>query len=174
MKKTYAGQRRSVIEEKIEEIKINLEVMVASEDVYVTVTKDGYIKRTSQRSFAASNGQDFGMKDTDRLLCQLEMNTTDVLLLFTNKGSYVYCPVHQLPDIRWKDLGQHITNIISIDSDESIVKAIPVREFTESEYLLFFTKNGMAKRTQLMQYKAQRYSKAVSYTHLTLPTTPYV
>ncbi|TWJ45802.1 hypothetical protein CHCC5027_2543 [Bacillus paralicheniformis] len=161
VKKIYAGQRRSVIEEKIEEIKINLEVMVASEDVYVTVTKDGYIKRTSQRSFAASNGQDFGMKDTDRLLCQLEMNTTDVLLLFTNKGSYVYCPVHQLPDIRWKDLGQHITNIISIDSDESIVKAIPVREFTESEYLLFFTKNGMAKRTQLMQYKAQRYSKAL-------------
>ncbi|MDN5387995.1 MULTISPECIES: DNA topoisomerase IV subunit A [Bacillus] len=161
VKKTYAGQRRSVIEEKIEEIKINLEVIVASEDVYVTVTKDGYIKRTSQRSFAASNGQDFGMKDTDRLLCQLEMNTTDVLLLFTNKGSYVYCPVHQLPDIRWKDLGQHITNIISIDSDESIVKAIPVREFTESEYLLFFTKNGMAKRTQLMQYKAQRYSKAL-------------
>lgn len=59
--------------------------MVASEDVYVTVTKDGYLKRTSQRSFAASNGQDFGMKDTDRMLHQFEMNTTDVLLLFTNK-----------------------------------------------------------------------------------------
>lgn len=135
--------------------------MVAAEDVYVTVTKDGYIKRTSQRSFAASNGQDFGMKDTDRLLCLLEMNTTDVLLLFTNKGSYVYCPVHQLPDIRWKDLGQHITNIISIDNDESIVKAIPVKEFTDSEYLLFFTKNGMVKKTPLLQYKAQRYSKAL-------------
>lgn len=51
LKKAYAGERRSVIEEKIEEIKINLEVMVAAEDVYVTVTKDGYIKRTSQRSF---------------------------------------------------------------------------------------------------------------------------
>ncbi|MBU8785193.1 MULTISPECIES: DNA topoisomerase IV subunit A [Bacillus] len=161
LKKAYAGERRSVIEEKIEEIKINLEVMVAAEDVYVTVTKDGYIKRTSQRSFAASNGQDFGMKDTDRLLCLLEMNTTDVLLLFTNKGSYVYCPVHQLPDIRWKDLGQHITNIISIDNDESIVKAIPVKEFTDSEYLLFFTKNGMVKKTPLLQYKAQRYSKAL-------------
>ncbi|NPC92919.1 DNA topoisomerase IV subunit A [Bacillus sp. WMMC1349] len=161
VKKTYAGERRSVIEEQIEEIKINLEVLVAQEDVYVTVTKDGYIKRTSHRSFAASNGQDFGMKDTDRLLCQFEMNTTDVLLLFTNKGSYVYCPVHQLPDIRWKDLGQHITNIITIDSDESIVKAIPVKEFTESEYLLFITKNGMTKKTQLMQYKAQRYSKAL-------------
>lgn len=80
LKKKYADTRRSVIEEKIEEIKINLEVMVASEDVYVTVTKDGYIKRTSQRSFAASNGQDFGMKDTDRMPHQFEMNTTDVFL----------------------------------------------------------------------------------------------
>ncbi|WP_144483144.1 DNA topoisomerase IV subunit A [Bacillus pumilus] len=159
LKKTYADERRSVIEEKIEEIKINLEVMIASEDVYVTVTKDGYIKRTSQRSYAASNGKDFGMKDTDRLIHQFEMNTTDVLLLFTNKGSYIYCPVHQLPDIRWKDMGQHITNIISIDRDESIQKAIPIKEFDEKSYLLFFTKGGMVKKTELLQYKAQRYSK---------------
>ncbi|MEH7671129.1 DNA topoisomerase IV subunit A [Bacillus pumilus] len=159
LKKTYADERRSVIEEKIEEIKINLEVMIASEDVYVTVTKDGYIKRTSQRSYAASNGKDFGMKDTDRLIHQFEMNTTDVLLLFTNKGSYIYCPVHQLPDIRWKDMGQHITNIISIDRDESIQKAIPIKEFDETSYLMFFTKGGMVKKTELLQYKAQRYSK---------------
>ncbi|ATH72402.1 DNA topoisomerase IV subunit A [Bacillus altitudinis] len=159
LKKTYADERRSVIEEKIEEIKINLEVMIASEDVYVTVTKDGYIKRTSQRSYAASNGKDFGMKDTDRLIHQFEMNTTDVLLLFTNRGSYIYCPVHQLPDIRWKDMGQHITNIISIDRDETIQKAIPIKEFDESSYLLFFTKGGMVKKTELLQYKAQRYSK---------------
>ncbi|KAB3536165.1 DNA topoisomerase IV subunit A [Bacillus safensis] len=159
LKKTYADERRSVIEEKIEEIKINLEVMIASEDVYVTVTKDGYIKRTSQRSYAASNGKDFGMKDTDRLIHQFEMNTTDVLLLFTNKGSYIYCPVHQLPDIRWKDMGQHITNIISIDREESIHKAIPIKEFDETSYLLFFTKGGMVKKTELLQYKAQRYSK---------------
>ncbi|MGE6632231.1 DNA topoisomerase IV subunit A [Bacillus sp. NPDC077027] len=159
MKKTYASDRRSVIEEKIEEIKINLEVMIASEDVYVTVTKDGYIKRTSQRSFAASNGKDFGMKDTDRLIHQFEINTTDVLLLFTNKGSYIYCPVHQLPDIRWKDMGQHITNIIAIDRDETIQKAIPIKEFEESSYLVFFTKGGMVKKTELLQYKAQRYSK---------------
>ena len=159
LKKTYADERRSVIEEKIEEIKINLEVMIASEDVYVTVTKDGYIKRTSRRSYAASNGKDFGMKDTDRLIHQFEMNTTDVLLLFTNKGSYIYCPVHQLPDIRWKDMGQHITNIISIDREEAIQKAIPIKEFDDTSYLLFFTKGGMVKKTELLQYKAQRYSK---------------
>src|SRR5690606_30680869 len=117
VKKTYADNRRSKIEEEIEEIKINLEVIIPSEDVIVTVTQDGYVKRTSPRSYAASNGLDFGMKDTDRLLRKFEINTTDTLLLFTNKGNYLYLPVHELPDIRWKDLGQHVANIIAIDRD---------------------------------------------------------
>lgn len=159
IKKTYADERRTVIEDEIEEIKINLEVMVASEDVMVTVTKDGYVKRTSLRSYSASNGQDFGMKDTDHLLSCLEMNTTDVLLLFTNKGNYLYFPVHELPDIRWKDLGQHVASLIPIDKDETILKAIPVKDFETDSFLLFFTKNGMTKKSELKQYKAQRYSK---------------
>jgi topoisomerase-4 subunit A len=159
VKKTYADERRSVIEAEISEIKINLEVMIASEDVIVTVTKDGYVKRTSLRSYAASNGQDFGMKDTDRLLAQFEINTTNVVLLFTNKGNYLYCPVHELPDIRWKDVGQHIANIIPIDRDEEIIKAIPIKDFDEKAYLTFITKDGMVKKSELIQYKAQRYSK---------------
>ncbi|WNS77414.1 DNA topoisomerase IV subunit A [Bacillus sp. DTU_2020_1000418_1_SI_GHA_SEK_038] len=159
VRKRFADNRRTVIEDEIEEIKINLEVLIASEDVIVTVTKEGYVKRTSPRSFAASNGQDFGMKDSDRLLAQLDMNTTDVLLLFTNKGNYLYCPVHQLPDIRWKDLGQHVANIIPIDGDESIIKALPVKDFETESYLLFVTKYGMVKKTELKLYKAQRYSK---------------
>jgi topoisomerase IV subunit A len=159
VQKRFADARRTRIEAEIEEIKINLEVLIASEDVIVTVTKEGYVKRTSPRSFAASNGQDFGMKDSDRLIAQLEMNTTDVLLLFTNKGNYLYCPVHELPDIRWKDLGQHIANIVPIDRDESIIRVLPVKEFEKESFLLFITKNGMVKKTELQQYKAQRYSK---------------
>ncbi|MFE8699325.1 DNA topoisomerase IV subunit A [Cytobacillus sp. FJAT-54145] len=159
VKKRFADSRRTVIEAEIEEIKINLEVLIASEDVIVTVTKEGYVKRTSPRSYAASSGQDFGMKDSDRLLAQLDMNTTDVLLLFTNKGNYLYCPVHELPDIRWKDLGQHIANIVPIERDESIVKVIPVKDFEQDAFLLFVTRNGMVKKTELKQYKAQRYSK---------------
>ncbi|RLQ96150.1 DNA topoisomerase IV subunit A [Falsibacillus albus] len=161
IKKKYADQRRTKIEDEIEEIKINLEVLIASEDVMVTVTKDGYIKRTSLRSYAASNGQDLAMKESDRVLAQMEMNTTDVLLLFTNKGNYLYSPVHELPDIRWKDLGQHVSNIIQIDRDEHIVKAVPIKDFTEDAYLLFVTRNGMVKKTELKQYKAQRYSRSL-------------
>ena len=159
MKKRYADERRTTIEEEIEEIKINLEVMIPAEDVIVTVTKEGYVKRTSLRSYAASNGQDFGMKESDRLLAQYEMNTTDVLLLFTSLGNYIYCPVHELPDIRWKDLGQHISNIVALDRDDEIVSAVPVKDFMEPLELVFVTKYGMVKRTELQQYKVQRYTK---------------
>lgn len=159
VKKRFVDPRRSKIEAEIEELKINLEVMVASEDVIVTVTKEGYVKRTSQRSFAASSGQDFAIKDSDRLLAQLDMNTQDVLLLFTSKGNYLYCPVHELPDIRWKDLGQHIANLIPIDRDEDIIKAVPIKDFEADAFFIFITKKGMVKKTELKHYKAQRYSK---------------
>ncbi len=166
VKKRFSDERRTKIEDEIEEIKINLEVLVASEDVIVTVTKEGYVKRTSQRSFAASNGQDHGMKDSDRILAKLDVNTTDVLLLFTNKGNYLYCPVHTLPDIRWKDLGQHIANIIPINNDETIIKALPVKEFEKGKFLLFVTKYGMVKKTEFELYKVQRYSKPLAAINL--------
>jgi topoisomerase-4 subunit A len=161
LKKKYSNKRRSRIEDKVEELKINLEVVVASEDVIATVTKDGYIKRTSLRSYSASNGADFGMKETDRVLAQLEMNTTDTLLVFTNKGNYLYLPVHKLPDIRWKDLGQPVNNLVHLEQDETIIGAIPIRDFTTPQFLLFVTRNGMVKKTELAQYKAQRFSKAL-------------
>ncbi|UAL49322.1 DNA topoisomerase IV subunit A [Sutcliffiella horikoshii] len=166
VKKLYTNDRRSKIQDQIEELKINLEVMIPSEDVIVTVTKDGYVKRTSLRSYSASNGQDFGMKETDRIISKLDINTTQTLLLFTNKGNYLYLPVHELPDIRWKDMGQHVANIVPIDRDESIIKAIPVSNFEDPKFLLFVTRNGMVKKTELSAYKAQRYSKPLMAVNL--------
>ncbi|GAB3796785.1 DNA topoisomerase IV subunit A [Virgibacillus kimchii] len=161
IKKKFADERRTIIEDKIEELKINIEVVVPKEDVLVSVTKSGYVKRTSLRSYSASNGKDFAIKDNDHVVGLLEMNTTDRLLLFTNKGNYLCLPVHKLSEIRWKDLGQHISNIVPIENDEQIVQCIPVREFEEETYLVFFTKNGMVKKSEIGLYEAQRYSKAL-------------
>lgn len=159
IKKTYNDERLTVIEDEISEIKINLEVLIPNEDVMVSVTKEGYIKRTSLRSYTASNGQDLAMKETDRLIALHELNTTDTLLLFTNKGNYLYFPVHEIPDIRWKDLGQHVASIIPIARDEEIIEVIPVKDFDENKFIMFFTKNGMVKKSSLLLYKAQRYSR---------------
>ncbi|SFP97675.1 DNA topoisomerase IV subunit A [Salibacterium halotolerans] len=161
VKKTYNDERRSVIEAEIEELKIDLEVMVPAENVIVSATKEGYIKRTSYRSYSASNEEPPGMKETDDLLYAAERNTTDTLLLFTAKGQYIYMPVHELADIRWKDNGQHIGNIVPLEADDSLVRVIAVSEFTDDRYLTFFTKNGMVKKTVLSAYQAQRYSRAL-------------
>lgn len=163
IRKNYADARRTTIENEIEDIKIDLEVMVAAEDVIVSLTKHGYIKRSSLRSFAASSEDSVAMKDTDHVLFQSEMNTTDTLLVITNRGRYLYLPVHEIPDKRWKDLGQHIASLVPIDPDEQVAAAIPVTDFnTESLYMTFITKLGMVKRTELAEYKAQRYSKPLT------------
>ncbi len=162
IKAAFADQRKSDIQAEIEELKVNLEVMVAAEDVIVTVTSDGYVKRTSIRSYSASGGEEFGMKETDQLLYQLEANTTHTLLLFTNKGNYLYMPVHELPDIKWKEVGQHVTNIIPIEKDEVVIGALNVPSFeVTNQYLLFVTKYGMIKKTALQEYAVQRYSKPI-------------
>lgn len=161
IKKSFADSRLTKIEENIEELKIDIEVLVASEDVLVSITKDGYMKRTSLRSYTASNGEDFAMKDQDHLIALLEINTTDQILIFTDKGKYILAPVHELPDIRWKDLGQHASNLVNLEKDERIVACIPIREFKDDLYVLFFTKNGMVKRTELKLYQAQRQWKSL-------------
>ncbi|WP_379967615.1 DNA topoisomerase IV subunit A [Ectobacillus sp. sgz5001026] len=162
VKKTYNDNRRTVVEDEIQDIKIDMEVMIPHEDVIVTITKEGYVKRTSWRSYNASSGKGFGMKEGDRLLARFDIHTTDTVLLFTNKGNYIYLPVHELPDIRWKDLGNYIANIVTLARDEIIMKAVHVQNFDEdNRYVCFITKNGMVKRTELKQYKVQRYSRAL-------------
>jgi len=160
IKLKYADERRSAIQKEIEEIKILREDIIAQEDVVITVTSEGYVKRTSPRSYSASNGKDYGMKEGDRLIFQKESTTTDTLLLFTSKGNYLYLPIHEMQEIRWKDMGQHIANIIPIDREEVILSATIVNNFEENtDYILFVTKNGVVKRTNIQQLKVQRYSK---------------
>lgn len=161
LKKTYTSKRRTAVEEKIEEIKIDIEVMIPSEEVVVSITKEGYVKRTSLRSYGASNVDDITIKESDYLVAMTEVNTTDNLLIFTNKGKFICVPVHELPDIRWRDMGQHISNITTFDPDEFIVKCIPVREFDKSRYLLFFTKDGMIKKTEMDVYNAARFTRSL-------------
>lgn len=162
IKKKYKTPRLTVIENEISEIKIDTEVLVASEDVVVSVTKEGYVKRTGMRSYAASNGEDLSMKETDHAIFIQTMNTMDSLLLFTSKGNYIYRPVHELPDIKWKNLGEHVSHLVSdTSSEEEVVAAIPMKTFSETDYFLFVTKNGMIKASAVLNYKPQRYSKTL-------------
>jgi topoisomerase IV subunit A len=163
IRKRFSLPRLSSIESEIEEIKVTLDVLVPSEEVVVTVTKDGYVKRTSLRSHASSNGKDFAMKESDYLLFEANLNTQHYLLLFTSKGNYIFQPVHELPEIRWKDLGQHVSSIVPLEGNETIINAIGIEKFdVEGQYIFTATKNGQIKRSPLKDYQVSRYSKAIN------------
>lgn len=159
IRKQFSEQRRSVIEEKIENIKVDLDILVPSEDVVVSVTKDGYVKRTSIRSYSASNGTGQEMKESDYSLLESVMNTQHHLLLYTSLGNYLYQPIHELPDIRWRDLGQHISSIVSLEPNEEIIAAIGIENFDEQTSVLTVADNGNVKLSKLSDFQVQRYSR---------------
>ncbi|UVI27796.1 DNA gyrase subunit A [Paenibacillus spongiae] len=155
----YGIDRRSDIQGEVEELKVNLEVMVPAEEVFVTLSHEGYIKRTSKLSFVRSGGEleSAGVKEGDVIRTMLDVNTIDQLLLFTRKGQYFQLPVHQIPEFKWKDTGTAVVNVVTMPKDDSIVSVIPVKDFEEANRtLVFVTKRGQVKRTELKEYKSSR------------------
>ena len=162
VKEDYAEPRKTEVKDEITEIKIDTSLMIPKEDVVVVVTKDGYVKRVSNRSYMASKEEPTTTKDGDYLIGIYEMNTMDTLLVFTDLGNYLYIPVHEIPDLKWKELGKHVSNIIKIDADENIIASIPVYNFEDKFDITMFTKQGMIKKTSLEEFKVQRYSKPIN------------
>ena len=162
IKKNYGLPRLTEIKEEVTELKIDNTMMLPKEDVIVAISKEGYIKRVSQRSYSSSNEEDTNLKENDYLLGLFNINTLDTILVFTNLGNYLYLPVYEVPEAKWKDLGKHISNIIPLNSDEKIINAFPIYDFNQNKYITSFSKMGFVKRTKLSEFKVQRYSKPMS------------
>ncbi|WP_053026695.1 DNA topoisomerase IV subunit A [Staphylococcus haemolyticus] len=159
IRKRFKSERLSSIEAEIAEIKIDKEVMVPSEDVVLSITRQGYIKRTSTRSFNASGVTEIGLKDGDSLLKYQTVNTQDTVLVFTNKGRYIFIPVHKLADIRWKELGQHVSQIVPLDDYETVVDVYNEQSFKDDAFYVLATRNGMIKKSNVSLFKTTRYNK---------------
>ncbi len=159
VKKEYATPRKTEIVDEVEEIKIDTTEMIAKEDCMVVVTSDGYVKRTSLRSY---NKEELPLvKEGDFVTGTYQMNTLDTLLLFTDLGNYLYIPVYELPEAKWKEMGKHVSNVIKIGEDENIIDSLPVYDFNDGSYITMFTRDGMVKRTSLSEFKVSRYSKPI-------------
>ena len=135
--------------------------MIPNEEVVVLITKDGYVKRTSKRGYNA-NTEDPLLKEGDYIIGLFKQNTIDTLLVFTNLGNYLFLPVHEIPDIKWKMLGKHISNIVKLSESEEVISAIPVKDFNLNIDIAIASKDGMIKRTSLKDFKVSRYSKPIT------------
>ena len=156
IKKEYATPRKTQILDEVEDIKIDNTKMIPKETCIVVVTKEGYVKRVSLRSY--NKDEETLIKEGDYIIGLYEINTLDTILLFTDLGNYLYVPVHEIPEAKWKELGKHISNIIKLNSDENIIASIPVYKF-DNTLITLFSKEGLVKRTLLSDFKVNRYSK---------------
>ena len=167
IRNTIGVDRKSVIEEEVSELKVDETHLIPREDVMCSVTKDGYIKRSSLKSYQASVKN--GIKEGDAIVFSRMLNTLDTLLIFTSLGNYFYIPVYKLVDVKWKDLGDHLSSICALDKsrNERVINVLAVKDFNEAMNILCVTKNGLIKQLLLKDLEVSRYSKSIRYMKIT-------
>ena len=158
LKKEYEIPRRTQIEEKIQEIKLDMKEMIPKENVVVVVTNEGYLKRVSSKSYAAST-EDTTLKPGDFVTGLYECTTLDTLMVFTNLGNYLFIPVYKIPDMKWKELGKHVNNIIMLQDGEKVLTSYI---YNKNKTLVLASKEGMAKRTLMSDFEVQRCNKPMT------------
>ncbi|VOD81171.1 topoisomerase IV subunit A, ParC [Streptococcus pneumoniae] len=169
VKKKFATPRLSSLEDTAKAIEIDTASLIAEEDTYVSVTKAGYIKRTSPRSFAASTLEEIGKRDDDRLIFVQSAKTTQHLLMFTSLGNVIYRPIHELADIRWKDIGEHLSQTITnFETNEEILYLEVLDQFDDATTYFAVTRLGQIKRVERKEFTPWRTyrSKSVKYAKL--------
>ena len=162
IKDKYASPRKSMIVEQIEDIVIDKISTVIKEDCVVAITRDGYAKRTNMKSYNSSQSKLPGFKDQDALVSIIKATTLDTLLVFTSGGNYLYVPVFELTENKWKDEGTHLNNISSYDGSDKIVSVICVKKFRDDLFIALASSQGSIKRVNLNDFVVSRYSKALS------------
>ena len=156
IKKTYATERKTEIRDEVVDLKVDEKEMIPDEKVVVVVTNDGYVKRVSLKSFKTTEDETT-LKPGDFVTSKYLASLRDSLLLFTNLGNYLYVPIHKISETKWKDLGKHISNTITLSENEKIVSSLVLKD--RNKNVVLFTKNGLTKQVMLKDFEVTRYSK---------------
>lgn len=158
IKKEYETPRKTLIENEIKEIKLDVKEMIPKENVVVVVTNEGYVKRVSSKSYAAST-EDTTLKPGDFVTGLYECTTLDTIIMFTNLGNYLFIPVYKIPEMKWKELGKHVNNVIMLNTEEKVISSFM---YNKKDTLILATKMGMAKRTLLSDLEVARCNKPMT------------
>ena len=160
IEKEFGNPRRTEIRDEVTEIKFDAKDMIPKENVIVVATNEGYVKRIPLKSYVSSSGEPTTLKPGDFIRGLYSTTSLDTLLMFTNLGHYLYVPVHEIVETKWKELGKHISNLIQISADERIISAMILDN--PSDNVIMTTKNGTTKRTNLEELIVSRYTKPIN------------
>jgi len=165
VKEKYNDCRKTEIIVNDEMAKIENEELILEEDIIITMSNEGFIKRISDKAYKRINGDinEIEYREGDFNRYFISGNTKDNLFIFTNKGNVYQIKCSQIPEMKWKEKGEKIDTLVKSLSleDEKIISIIIIEKIKEDEFLTFFTNKGMIKKTSILKYETN-YTKIVA------------
>lgn len=160
VKREFASPRRTQISQESAKVKINEKALIADEEVRVLISRDGYLKRSSLRSYQSTDKDDNGLPDGDRVVFEKTISTLANLYLFTNKGNLIFRPVHEIAESKWKETGQHLSQEVGLDSEEQIIRVFEIKDLKQDANFLLATNDGYVKQVRLADLQPTRTYKS--------------
>lgn len=168
VKKEFSNPRRTQISQESAKVEIDEKALVADEQVRVLISRDGYLKRSSIRSYQSTDDADNGLPDGDKVVYENTISTLSNLYLFTNRGNVIYRPVHELVEAKWKETGQHLSQEIGLDNDEKIIRVFVLDKLSANINFLLATNDGYIKQLELANLQPTRTYKSRAMTAIKL------
>lgn len=155
----YQFPRKTEVIKNVKEIVVDKEALIAEEEVMVSVSSDGYLKKSSLRSYSSSDQVYSSIKAGDRLIGQSNAMNLYYLLCFTQTGQYFIQRIHDLTESRWKDVGQHFSTVINNSKQDKLVAAMMVKSFETDSMVTIFTANGKIKKVSIREFEVSRQNR---------------
>lgn len=168
VKKEFSNPRRTQISQESAKVEIDEKALVTDEQVRVLISRDGYLKRSSIRSYQSTDDSDNGLPDGDKVVYENTISTLSNLYLFTNRGNVIYRPVHELVEAKWKETGQHLSQEIGLDNDEKIIRVFVLDKLSANINFLLATNDGYIKQLELANLQPTRTYKSRAMTAIKL------
>lgn len=157
----FPTPRKSQILQEIRKLEIDEQELIENENVMVVLSKDGYIKRSSLKSYQATNGET-GLKQDDLILKHQEVNTRNTLLIFTSLGNYINLPVYKIPDMKYKEIGDYIGIYAPLLEDETLLDFLVISDFEADSTILLANQEGQVKQVAVADFQQVRLNKTYS------------
>lgn len=158
LKDQYPTPRKTEIKSEIQKVEIDEQELIQNEEVKFVISRDGYFKRSSLKSYQATVG-DTGLKEKDMVMKQCTLNTRDQILLFTNFGNYIIMPAYKVPDLKWRDIGEYIGSVVELKPLERVIDFIVVPHFELEKFILLANQEGSIKQVALSEFEKTRINK---------------
>lgn len=164
VKREFGNPRRTEISTETAKIQIDEKALMTDEQVRVLISRDGYMKRSSLRSWQSTEDEDNGLPGGDEVVFEKTLSTLTNLYLFTSRGNVIYRPVNELVETKWKATGQHLSQEIGLDDEEHIIHVFAFNELDQKINFLLSTNDGYIKQLSLANLQPTRtyHSRAIT------------